>query len=1175
MKKLFNVLDRNLKLHQHYLLEASAGTGKTFSIQNIVVRLLIESPPFLEGEDRTAEKEPLLLQNILVVTFTRAATRDLKMRIRSNIEEALFDLQTWQVHRTFSEHMPDYLKGCIEKGEDAVAKACKRLHQALFTFDDASIFTIHSFCARMLRQFALEGDIGLYCLAGDETLSKSEIMSIIRDFFRTGIRIENYSPVQLGILLKEDPAQRKLIRLVQSLHSFPHLASYKKLYLKISEALLSLKRSHSLCSENLISDFKTQAPAYRNHKGAETKIDTLTKAIRFAKLFDQEEWSVREIDRLIQDGLIWLKALDPALLKGAVPKQELLHYPGFTENLCCSLDELVKEAGDFSYIIARLARDCQRHLHRFQREEEKLSHDDMLRKMKEALGKATFSNKVRAHYQAAIIDEFQDTDPLQWQIFSSLFLSDNPPWNGYLYLVGDPKQSIYSFRQADIYTYLEAAKALGEERCFSLSVNYRSQHCLVQALNTLFAQEHFPCFIPLPKQGQSLIYQPVLPAERNKHCQFSDKRGAIHFFAADGQIFKNAKITDLETNVFFPFISQEILRLKKQKNFSFSQFAVLVRDRHQALRLAEHFSQLKIPYMNQRGMSLADSVAHQTFIDLMRAVLHPHERGIMRILLGSPLIGWSYEEVRRMESVEWLLVLMQKLRKTLFEKSFSLFFQEVLQSICQPSGKTILERVLSQEGGREFYRDLRQIADLIIDHQHDEWHGPEGIISFLDNFQVWENNDDARVKRFQDPATDGVKILTLHFSKGLEFDVVFALGLVNRMGMKEELIPVERGGEVCLAPIVEEESHYLHYCEEIDAEKMRQLYVALTRAKMQLYIPIALHLPSEKIKWGEASPIDLFLARLLRAAPIDYVDLYARIKAESGLSFLQFLEHHGKDNFISYSMYQKVLFEEPFIENEEKVHLIPPSAVIVSDRPLWITSFTSLSQQREYTIIENEIFSERAPSDYDCKEKNIQTLPANSETGLLLHKILEKINISDFKKLKDPLDAVPMLKNYLQGTLFAKWEEVIAQMVFHALKTPLTESLGSFCLADLPSSKLYREMSFSFSSDKECMIENIVCKEGVIKGVLDGLFYHQDKYYLLDWKTNWLGNHAKAYHQNALKKAMEENSYFLQAAIYRKATERYLNLVESRPFNECFGGIFYLFLRGMQEGNQGGVWFFL
>lgn len=1161
--KQFKVLDRSLVLHRHYLLEASAGTGKTFSIQNIVVRLLIE----LQGE-----KEPLSLQKILVVTFTRAATRDLKIRIRSNIEQAIQYLQSWQIQDPLAEQAPDYLKACMEKGEEAVRYARKRLQQALFTFDQAQIFTIHSFCARMLRQFALESDMGLHSLAGDEPLPQSEVMAIIHDFFRTGVRMENYSPAQLEILLKEDPHQRKLLKLMQSGYDFPIFPSFREVYMQFSEKMLSLKQSFYLTSEKIIEDFRLQAGAYRNYKSGETKGETLAKVIHFAKLFDQEEWSTQNLDGLIGDGLVWVKALDPKLLKGKLSKEEELNYPAFTKHLQQHLYTIIEESADFAVLLARMARDCQQLLKRYQREEEKLSPDDVLRKMNSALDQFLFLSKVQANYQAAIIDEFQDTDPLQWQIFRRLFISDSYPWQGYLYLVGDPKQSIYSFRQADIYTYLAAAQALGESHCFSLDVNYRSQPRLVQALNMLFASEHLPHFIPLPKKSFYLSYQPVQPASANQNRPFEDERGAAHFFIADGQAFKRPKLTDLETHVFFPFIAQEITRLKKQHNFNFRQFAVLVRDRHQALRLAEYFDHLGIPYLNQRGTSLADSAAHRALTDLVRAILHPQDRGAIRTALGSPLMGWTHEEVKQAESMEFILLFVQRLRICLFDKGFAAFFQEMLRAPCKPNGQTVLEQMLACEGGLELYRDLQQIADIVVDHQYLDWNGPEGIIPFLDQFQTWEQNEDVRIKRFQDPTTDGVKILTLHFSKGLEFDIVFALGLVNRNGVKEDLMPMELDGQMLLAPLAEDSEEHQRYCEECDAEKMRQLYVALTRAKTQLYIPVTLHLPSQRLKWGEASPMDLLLARLWQPSVTSYPALYEHIQHYTGKSLLEFLEKIGKEHFMTFSIHQEVIYDFPR-ETHAKVSptLHPPAKVSVPGQPLWMASFSTLSQHFEYKATKRLALLTSSPRDFECLIKDVHTLPANSETGLLIHHILEKVTFKDLQHLTSVEQAISFVHPFVHKTAFKEWKEVIAQLIFNALKTPLSAQLGNFCLADLEPTQLYREMPFVFSHKKGAGIEEIEFKEGLIKGIVDCLFYYKDFYYLVDWKTNWLGSQTEAYEASSLQMAMQEHAYFLQATIYTEAIKRYLNLVEKRPFEECFGGVFYLFLRGMQPGKKTGI----
>ena len=1173
MKK-FHVLDRNLPLHQHYLLEASAGTGKTFSIQNIVVRLLIES------NEATA---PLLLPQILVVTFTRASTRDLKHRIRSNIEQALASLNEWQTTKWINENEPDYLQALMEKGEDAVWQARKRLQQALFTFDQGQIFTIHSFCARMLRQFALESDMGLHAFGGEDPLPTSDILSLIRDFFRTEMRTENYSPAQLEIVLKSDPEQKQLLRLIQRGEKFPNYPVFNEMFTRFKESIRNLKGQFpTLNSETLIEDFQAQIGAYRNYKNSETKAVTLAKIIHFAALFDQNDWTVQEMDGLITDGLVWVKALDPKLIKGKPPQPKELHYPNFTQAVKEELYPLIEETGSFPILLARIAGDCQKLFKRYQTEEEKLSPDDLLRKMDEALNTPSFLEKVRENYHAAIIDEFQDTDPLQWKIFNRLFISKNSPWKGNLYLVGDPKQSIYSFRQADIYTYLEAAQTLGEEHCFSLDVNYRSEAGLIQGLNTLFSSDHLPHFIPLPKKGIHLPYFPVLAAEKNQEGSIKDPLGAIHFFIGDGEQFKKGKLSDFETYLFFPFIIQEITRLIDEHQFKFSQFAILVRDRHQALRLTEAFEKGGIPYFNQRGTTLASSQALGAFTDLIRALIRPRERGLLRTILGSPLMSWNKEEVETEEADRFIILFIQRLRFSLFEKGFPLFFEEMLHSVCNLAGETVSEQILGKEGGLEFYRDLQQIGDLLIDHHSIEWSRPEGIVPFLDQLYVWEANEDARLKRFQDPTADGVKILTLHYSKGLEFDVVFALGLMNRSTIKEELISLNG----ILTPLEEDSKEHQHFCEECDAEKMRQLYVALTRAKTRLYIPTALHFPAEKLKLGEASPLDLFLARFRQPVGESYQELYERIKSFDGKLFLEFLKTTGKENFITCSLHREPLtILQRTKELSSPPHLIAPKKVTVAGKPLWMTSYSTLVYQSESQIEKKLSF----PQNYDCPIKNGFTLPAGSEIGLLLHSIFEKINFNELKSLNESEQVIPLIRPFTQYTSFKEWESVIASLVFHTLKTPLfknldgldrlgglddQDDLNKFSLAHLPSDCLYKEMPFIIPYKKGSGIEGLEYKEGFIKGVIDSLFSLNGKFYLVDWKSNWLGNQYEDYERVNLHEAMEENSYFLQAKIYTEAMRRYLSLVEKRPFEECFGGVFYLFVRGMQIGKNTGIYYF-
>jgi exodeoxyribonuclease V beta subunit len=583
--------------------------------------------------------------------------------------------------------------------------------------------------------------------------------------------------------------------------------------------------------------------------------------------------------------------------------------------------------------------------------------------------------------------------------------------------------------------------------------------------------------------------------------------------------------------------------------------------------LAEFLDKKGIPYVNQRGMSLTDSPALPALIDLLRAVLHPRDHGIVKAALGSPLLGWTHEELRQLSQLDHILLSLHRLRKSLFEKGFALFFQDFLYMTWHPDGMTVLERLLVREGGREFYHDLQQIVDIVLDHHYREWSGPEGLIPFLDRFSVWQANEDERIKRFQDPTKNGIKILTLHFSKGLEFDVVFALGLINRSWTSDELIPIEKNSGIILSPPVKTSPEYKNYFEEIDAEKMRQLYVALTRAKHRLYVPVALHLSSEGLELGEASPIDLFLARLENGF-CSCEEIYEKIHSYDGKALFSFLDKVGKDNSITYSVHQVVSFEKQQEEERANKLLQPPKKVVVPGSFSIMTSFSHLAS----SLKGEHILPSEAPSNFENSDKTVHTLPANSETGIVVHQILEKLPFSLFKSIQTAEQALPLISPLVQRSLFKDWQETLATLVFHSLKTPFFLNGSSFCLADLELDQMYKEMPFLFPYDASHPIEGVELLNGLIRGVIDLIFSYKGKYYILDWKTNWLGPSAEYYEKESLQKAMQSHHYFLQANLYVEALRRYLRLVEKRAFRECFGGVIYLFLRGLNPEQDTGIY---
>lgn len=1137
--KSFNVLDQHLAINQNYFLEASAGTGKTFAIQNILTRLLI------------AGEHPLSLDQILIVTFTRAATSDLKKRIRQTIESSLSFLDFYLKNNLFPEDTFDYLKALADNGEKGVSLAKKRLEEALFMFDQAAIFTIHGFCSRMLRQHALDCDLGLHANSNENPLSQSKLKSLIKDFFRTEIHLEKYSTEQLAILLKKDPDQNLLLKTVQSAPCATNLKTFQQHYQEFVAVMKELKNRYQLSSSLLLEDFQKQYLHFKNYKSTVSKAEILKKIESFVKLLDMTDWSAQDFDILLSDGLVWSAALDPSLLKKNAPKTFQLNYNDFTEALD-PLKQIVHEASDFLLLLTRLAADFQKYLTKYKKEEEFIEPDDLLNQMCSAIENPSFRSCLQDHFKVVIIDEFQDTDPLQWTIFERLFCSEDDSWKGHLYLVGDPKQSIYAFRQADIYTYRKAKKALGESAHYSLGTNFRSQPHLVKALNALFSAEHMPNLFPLPKEGESLSYEKVQTRSKDFEDTFCDGRGAIHFFIHNLHTQKVEKLTDLEENSFFPFILHEIQSLKQKNDFHFRDFAILVRDRFQAARLMRYLSTYEIPFFNQRGSSLFDSPILPALIDLFKMLLEPNKLSHIKAFLGSILGGWPIDDLLDSTKIEKRIPLVYLLKSSLISKPFGLFFQEFLSS-CWKEGVTIQEQLLKLKDGKKLLKELTQFGHLILSEYGKSWTQPQMLISFLDELVLWDENDDPRLKQWIDTEQDGVKILSLHSSKGLEFKIVFALGLINPIKRGDSLLLIEERGKKIARPSLSD-AEERHYLEEVDAEKMRQLYVTMTRAKERLYLP-ALLIQKGNIKWGEASPMDLFLARLGRPI-LTYEELYQTLNNEEH-QLIDWIEKKGKEQGITYSF----TVNAPCVikeDNQDKSNLVSPKIPRISAPPLYMSSFSNMSSSSYFSL------DTIPPHDFSASEQTPHTLPADANTGLLLHRILEKI---PFNIGEDEI--IPFIQAQIDLDKWIPWISTIKTLIQNVLKV----NLGSFSLSELSENSFYKEMPFIFPY-KGPLIEGTSFSNGMINGVIDLIFQYNDLYYILDWKSNWLGPNIDAYEPDSLKSVMDQHQYFLQATLYTEALKRYLKVVETRPFDQCFGGVFYLFLRGIEIDKKNGIYHF-
>lgn len=973
----FDCLASEAPLFGPHFLEASAGTGKTFAIEHIVARLI------LKGVD---------LEQILVVTFTRAAARELKLRIRTNLEKILAGAP-WA-----------YL-----------SSDTKRIREALACFDRCQIFTIHGFCSRMLKECAFEAGLPL-----DFTESKEPAVEVaLRDFFELQLTAAIVSPSQLKKVMQWAGSVEDLARKLKKEESTAEAKTFLQREAECKAALQQWPESLDSLSE----EFAAIQANYRKMEGNFAAQIAALQEFDFASLIAEKE-SIFSFTAPENKKVKAKDALCPSFFDWG--RQHLL--------------PLIEAAQSPKQILADMLAVWKPMQKRVLKEAGALGPDELLSEMVMAITNDSFRQKVQRKYRAVLIDEFQDTDPMQWQIFETLFLHTAEA----LYLIGDPKQSIYRFRKADLYTYLKAKEAIPSEGHFYLDTNFRSSKPLIDALNGLFDRQ----WLYLPQQKRSLPYLPVL-AGLDLITDFDDGKGSVHCVC-------------LEKEQIFAYIARELLHLR-DKVTSWSCFAVLVRSRYEAADMQKTLEQINIPSIARSQEPLTEGLAFEAIGELFEALQQPRHLGKAKTVLAGPFGGYSAEQLQTVEASPF-----GPLRQILEEKGLALFCQAFLHTHL---GVFTVEESIAA-CGTSFQDEWTQLLEILFEWERQEGFTFEGVKRFLERLEKMD--PDEAISRRKAVDTEAVQIMTMHVSKGLEFDIVFALGAGSRTPEGDE---------------------------EVESEKLRQLYVAMTRAKRRLYLPIPIE--SKVAKPGTLSPIELFCQSLSREQSWE-----AELNRLSTLTSLTIEK-----------ITDPILLQPSLAITAEKispsVYHLPPY------KPSYVLSFTSLAPE-----MAKESLEPMAEPNGVYTAKN---LPRGTETGVIVHRIFERI-FSEETTLEEIVEQE-------LGRLML-WKEAVIQMVQDTLNLPLA---FGFCLREIDWKKARAEAEFLF-----------LAEPNYIKGFIDLLFVHQEKLYFVDWKTNWLTE----YSTEKLEIAIQAHSYDLQASIYSEALRRH--------WGGRLGGAIYLFVRGPQ-----------
>ena len=1252
----------NCELDGITLIEASAGTGKTWNICALYLRLLLE--------------RDFGVQQILVVTFTRAATAELRERIRSRIVTTLTQLRGAQ-----DQSSPDglfateLLRSLSVRVELSQTQLIGRLETALNLFDEAAIYTIHGFCERVLTETALTtgSSYQLEMIEDDGAIR----LSAVADYWRRTIASQAMDRVLTRHLRDSKQSPQLWADILKRVQDRPFAISQWPEELDASAAVAARSNGGAKSDVGAQSDVSASARTYE---------DAFNEA--------REIWSVdREaVLRLLEAGLGQLNktSYNPSSIQqGATRWDEILiQRKGSLLNL---------STGDKIHLLTqsklrnRTLRSCETPSHRFfdaaqdlvecgqslglqcqlglrrlqremieiagkdlkQRKQEQrvVSYNDLLLNTWEALNgdriagsgarsgaeSGTEAGKglgatLRARYPAALIDEFQDTDPLQCGIFLNIYGDSAVP----LFFVGDPKQAIYSFRNADIHAYLQAKRRV--HRLATLGQNQRSVPGLVSACNALFGAN------PAAFIQAGITYRPVQasPRERAPLLENNDHQPQwpMRFWVLPrdqaGSLITRARAKQWAIRQTVAEIAR-LLTTPVQiegRPLRGGDIAILVRSHHQGRAIREALSQLGIPSVELSQASVWSSPEALELERILKAILSPPDRGLrQRLLLGAlatELMGLDADAVLAWRDNDqtmnaWGSRFEQYLRDWR-QRGFAFMFQRWREQ------EAVDQRLLDCVDGERRLTNLLHLGELLQRANH-QANSPEALLRWMHvQREDPESPDDAQLRLESD--RNLVQIVTIHKSKGLEYGLVFCpLLWLDGPNNASGSLPIEdrddQGQSVLdfrLDPPDSAERKDRQR-EADEAEGIRLMYVALTRAVHRCYLVVGPFdrsggtVPSKdshssllnwlaagsgftRKQWLKLTPeVDRIdrAWRSIAAAADDHIGWFTPSESPRLITGAA----RSRRTSLAESVHAQSVHAELITGGSLREDLAPRR-----DRGWAEGSFSSLTRKRKEDRAEDRAEDRRTVSveDHDAyidiellegihvaartastaTPTDIVHFPRGPKAGECIHAVFEQIDFTDPIGWDSEINRALVQFGLADNSLH---HEMLLQLVRDVLTTPLA---SGFTLSQIPRQQRLNELGFRImapvlSPDQwntwlsSYQIPAPPLQFGLppkyLQGFIDLVVQSGDKFYILDWKSNHLGDTQQDYSNQPLEAAMQSHGYHLQSLLYCVAVHRYLRQrLLDYDYERHMGGCLYGFVRGMRphwrdsNGNSLGIY---
>ena len=905
------------------------------------------------------------------------------------------------------------------------------------------------------------------------------------------------------------------------------------------------------------------------------------------------------------------------------------------EHAIFQICQSVKEKADFVgalmdqhllFLKTELIRTVRRELPARKLKKNILFFDDLLLRLRKALEEKEgeeLARAVRAKYRAALIDEFQDTDPIQFAIFQAIFASHGST----LFFIGDPKQAIYSFRGADIFAYMKAASHTA--RRYTLGENWRSEPGLIKAINTIFYGADNPFLY------DEISFSQARPAKDKDYEYLSidgQKEAPLRMWllttrafrqgvgeggtsAAPEKLIPKSRARDLLSRAVAGEISQLLYLGHKgrvligPKPLQERDIAVLVRTNREARLVQESLSALRIPSVLYSTGSIFATHEARELERLLLAIAAPNREELIRAALVTDMVGLKGEDLGRFVNDEdawgkWL-IRFRNYHDLWRRSGFIVMFRSFM------ANEGVKARLLSLSEGERRLTNLLHLAEILHQQSMEQKAGMRGLIKWLGEERDSETpfSDEHQLRLESDE--DAVRIVTIHKSKGLEYPVVFcpfAWGGSRIAGADISFHDVADGWQLtCDLGSSKSEHHKTLAERELLAENIRLLYVALTRAKNRCYL-----IWGRFNEAGTSAPAYLFHrgeevvgegvieATEARFKSLSDDDLYRGLEGLAGKA-------EGTIRLDVMPMENGRLYS-PRQDDGEALSCREFSGKI--DRSFRIASFSFLISGKPHTVelpdhdaapfsaatspsLPVEGMLDDLPGERQGEGSGIFAFPRGTRAGTLLHDILEHL---DFTGKNGDVMRDLVGKKLAEYGFEARWEETIIGMIEKVISLPLDRKRG-LTFSAIPNERRLNELAFYFPLkptsperlrdifapyDDLLPANTSVWHErlhfnpvrGFMKGFMDMVFCFADRFYLVDWKSNFLGSCVTDYNQSALGETMVGSFYLLQYHLYTVALHQYLSMrLPDYRYDTHFGGVYYCFLRGMDPawGPEYGV----